>query len=259
VSAERPPGGDEDDDDRGLTSGDPLRAEREDEPVKDAPPPPWRRDPAPEAEHAFGAPEAPSRPPAPREGSVAPPGYGGSSSIPPGVTLPPRPAPAELPQPGQRYVLSGWWRRVGAQLIDGIVIGVVVTIIIILITAAAGGVGFLGGDTTGYGGIVLGLLFSMLIATAVALLYAPMYMARTNGQTLGKQAMGIRVVRPKGQPVDFLWSVLREVIVKTLLFAGIGGSFTFGLAWLLDVLWPLWDDENRALHDLIVDSRVVRA
>jgi uncharacterized RDD family membrane protein YckC len=212
-------------------------------------------EPAPDAAHAFGAPEAPS----PREGSVAPPGYGGASSIPPGVTVPPQRAPAQPAVPAQRYVLSGWWRRAAAQVIDGIVIGVVVTLIIILITAAAGGVGFLGGDTTGYGGIILGLLFSTLIATGVALLYAPLYMARTNGQTLGKQAMGIRVVRPKGQPVDFLWSVLREVVVKTLLFAGIGGSFTFGLAWLLDILWPLWDDQNRALHDLIVDSRVVRA
>jgi len=24
------------------------------------------------------------------------------------------------------------------------------------------------------------------------------------------------------------------------------------------VLWPLWDEENRALHDLIVDTRVVK-
>jgi uncharacterized RDD family membrane protein YckC len=66
-------------------------------------------------------------------------------------------------------------------------------------------------------------------------------------------------VRAKGHPIDFLWAVLREVVVKTLVFAGIGGSVTFGLAWLLDCLWPLWDDENRALHDLVVDSRVVRA
>jgi uncharacterized RDD family membrane protein YckC len=66
-------------------------------------------------------------------------------------------------------------------------------------------------------------------------------------------------VRAKGQPIDCLWAVLREVVVKTLVFAGIGGSVTFGLAWLLDCLWPLWDDENRALHDLVVDSRVIRA
>ena len=101
-----------------------------------------------------------------------------------------------------------------------------------LITGAAGGVGFLGGDATGYGGLVLGLLFSTLIATAVALFYAPFYMARTNGQTLGKQLMGIRVIRADGKPVDFLWSVWREVVVKAFLFAGLGSSITFGLAWL---------------------------
>ncbi len=226
MSAERPP----EDDDRELTSGDPLRG---DEP---------RTVPEPEV---IPAPRAP--------GSLGPPGYEAHA---PGGALPPR--PEERPIAG-RHVLAGWWRRAGAFVVDGLVVGVVTTLIIVLITAAAGGVGFLGGDATGYGGIVLGLLFGTLIATAVALLYAPMYMATTNGQTLGKQLLSIRVVRANGRPVDFLWSVLREVVVKTLLFAGIGSSFTFGLAWVLDCLWPLWDDEHRALHDLVVDSRVVRA
>jgi uncharacterized RDD family membrane protein YckC len=70
-------------------------------------------------------------------------------------------------------------------------------------------------------------------------------------------AMGIRVVRANGQPMTFAWAMLREVVVKALLF-GIAGSLTFGLASLLDVLWPLWDEENRALHDFVVDTRTVR-
>jgi uncharacterized RDD family membrane protein YckC len=45
--------------------------------------------------------------------------------------------------------------------------------------------------------------------------------------------------------------------VKALLF-GIASSLTGGLAFFADVLWPLWDEENRALHDFIVDTRVVR-
>ena len=93
----------------------------------------------------------------------------------------------------------------------------------------------------------------------MALLYSPIWMVRTNGQTLGKQLMGIRVIRPDGRPIEFLYALVREVVVKTFLFAGLGGSITFGLLWLLDCLWPLWDDENRALHDMIVNSRVVRA
>ena len=36
-----------------------------------------------------------------------------------------------------------------------------------------------------------------------------------------------------------------------------GGSLTFGIAPLVDYLWPLWDEENRALHDYLVDTRTV--
>jgi hypothetical protein len=57
--------------------------------------------------------------------------------------------------------------------------------------------------------------------------------------------------------MTFAYAMLREVGVKALLF-GIAGSVTAGLANLADVLWPLWDDENRALHDFVVNSRVVQ-
>jgi hypothetical protein len=58
--------------------------------------------------------------------------------------------------------------------------------------------------------------------------------------------------------VDFWWAALREVAVKGLL-VGIASSLTGGIAYLVDVLWPFWDAENRALHDFVVDSRVVKA
>ena len=37
-----------------------------------------------------------------------------------------------------RYVLAGWWSRVGAQLIDGIIIGVGALILFLPIGAAVG-------------------------------------------------------------------------------------------------------------------------
>ena len=82
-------------------------------------------------------------------------------------------------------------------------------------------------------------------------------MARTNGKTLGRSATGSRVIRTNGQPISFGFAMLREVIVKTLLVGFIGG-ITGGFAWLLDVLWPLWDEENRALHDFVVNTRMIR-
>jgi uncharacterized RDD family membrane protein YckC len=30
-----------------------------------------------------------------------------------------------------------------------------------------------------------------------------------------------------------------------------------GILWFIDVLWPLWHPENRALHDLATGTRVL--
>ena len=79
-----------------------------------------------------------------------------------------------------------------------------------------------------------------------------------NGQTLGKQAVGIRVVRDSDQPVSFAYGLVRELAVREVLFA-IASGIVFGIPALLDYFWPLWDESDRALHDMIVSSHVVRA
>jgi uncharacterized RDD family membrane protein YckC len=154
------------------------------------------------------------------------------------------------------WQLSGWWRRVGAHLIDGVVI-VIIAGIFFGIFAAFAGAGFLVGDTTGFIASVLALMGFLLCVVVAALLYAPLMMARTNGKTLGRMVTGIRVVRANGAPISFGYAAIREVLVKWLLIGAIAGSFTFGLAALIDYLWPLWDEENRALHDMVVDSRTI--
>jgi uncharacterized RDD family membrane protein YckC len=122
--------------------------------------------------------------------------------------------------------------------------------------AAVFSVGFLADDTVGIVSVIVGLILAVVAFSIMALLYAPLLMSRTNGRTLGRMATGIRVIRANGHPMTFGFAMLREVAVKALLF-GIASSLTFGLASLLDVLWPLWDEENRALHDLLVDTRVI--
>jgi uncharacterized RDD family membrane protein YckC len=176
--------------------------------------------------------------------TTPPPGAGGIAT-----------EPFNAPAAGQ-WQLSGWWRRVGAHLIDGVVIAVIAGIFFGIFAAFAGA-GFLVGDTTGYIAAVLGIIGFGLCIIVAALLYAPLMMAKTNGKTLGRMAVGIRVVRVNGQPIDFGYAALREVVVKWLLINVIAGSFTFGLAPLVDYLWPLWDEENRCLHDMVVNSRVI--
>ncbi|MEO8688780.1 MAG: RDD family protein [Solirubrobacteraceae bacterium] len=214
----------------GLSSGDPLGG--------DAPEPPRHESGLP------GAPPAPERPSTlPGYGSPPPPGAGG-----------PIAPPAYGGVMGQ-FVLATWLSRVGAQLIDGLIIGVGALVLFVPIGAALGVAGA-SNSNTGIGAAIVGLLFWVVCVTVVAFLYAPVLMARTNGKTLGRMAMNIRVVRTSGEPVTFGFAMVREVVVKTIGF-GIAGSFTVGLAPLLDYLWPLWDEENRALHDFIVNTRVV--
>jgi uncharacterized RDD family membrane protein YckC len=221
--------------DPGLTPGDPLAA-------------------APEVpRHESGLPGATpsSSPPAvPGEGFTG--GY--SSSPPPGAFGSPAAAPA--PASTGRYALAGWWSRVGATLIDGVIIGIGALLILALFGSVFS-VGFFASEETGIVSLVVGLMLAAVAIAIVALLYAPLMMSRTNGKTLGRMAVGIRVVRANGEPITFGFAMLREVVVKALLF-GFASSITAGLASLADVLWPLWDDENRALHDFLVDTRTVK-
>ena len=152
------------------------------------------------------------------------------------------------------WLLAGWWPRVAASLIDfallvlgaGVIVGL--SALVFLVGAEAGAVS-----------VILGLLVAAVAFTVASLLYPPAMMAATNGQTVGKRLCRIRVVRVDGQPMDFGWAALREAAIKWLGFGVVGASATFGLAPLVDVLWPLWDDEHRALHDFLARTRVVRA
>jgi len=125
---------------------------------------------------------------------------------------------------------------------------IVLTIVVVAVATSS--------DTAGWVSGVLAF-FTYLI---VAFLYSPLLMMRAgehNGQTLGKQALGIRVVRDTGEAMGFGWAALREIVVKGFLVAFAGAIIPF-LPWLLDNLWPLWDSENRAVHDMIVSTHVVQ-
>ena len=224
------------------------------------PPPPTQAPPAPSAHPvpfvppaAGGDLERSGAAPAP---SMAPPPVGLPATSPAYTTPPPPGAftPHHQPMVGP-YELSGWWRRAGALIIDGFIV-MIAALIVMALFGAVFSVGFFAGNETGSASTVVGLLLGVLAATIVTLLYQPVIMARTDGKTFGKMATGIRVIRTNGERMDFAWAALRQVVVIQIGF-GILSSFTFGLATLLDYLWPLWDSENRALHDMIVSTRVV--
>jgi uncharacterized RDD family membrane protein YckC len=237
-------------------------------------PPPDRPDPerprgpeTPGGRETPPGPETPSGPQAPAPGPQAPPpppqgppGYAPSPESPPGYGGPVPPGGWQQPvaRPAGGWVgqpLASWGSRLGAYIIDGL---------ILLIPIAVLGVVIFGGtvdeDSSAGAWIGASILYALLIA-AVVLLYAPLLMMRQgerNGQTLGKQALGIRVVRDNGQPMGFGRAALREVVLKQLA-VNIASSIIPLIPWFLNYFWPLWDDQNRALHDMAASTHVIRA
>jgi uncharacterized RDD family membrane protein YckC len=219
-----------------------------DRPEPDQPPSPAEPPPPPGGPQAPAGPQAPP-PPGPQAppGPEAAPTYGGP--IPPGGWQQPI---AQQAAGWHGRPLASWGSRLAAYLLDGLILLVPVILLTIIIVAIAAG-----SDVAGW---VTGVI-AFLAYIVAAFLYAPLLMAREgarNGQTWGKQALGIRVIRDGGESMSFGWAALREIVVKGL-GVGIASSIIPFIPWFLNFFWPLWDDQNRALHDMVVSTHVVQA
>jgi uncharacterized RDD family membrane protein YckC len=177
------------------------------------------------------------------------PGYGGP---PPGYGQ---------PAPGYGYPPAGygpppyahWLQRVGATLIDGLIVGVPAGILY----AIGFGVGYSSptctSDADGNpictgGGLSAAGLIVIIVAWLVAVcggLYLT-YLVGTTGQTPGKRVLGIRVIREAdGQVLGFGMAFVRNLCHILDSFCYIG------------YLWPLWDAKRQTFADKIIGTIVV--
>ena len=112
-----------------------------------------------------------------------------TTTPPPGAGGPPVSGARRDVLTGQ-HVLAGWWSRVFAQIIDGVIVGAGALVLLVAITAPFS-IGFFASDTVGVVACSSAPFIGVLCASAfVALLYAPAMMARTNGKTLGRMVTG---------------------------------------------------------------------
>jgi uncharacterized RDD family membrane protein YckC len=140
-----------------------------------------------------------------------------------------------------------WGERTGGALID-------LTIMIVIIGAGT----VIGTILLASGGWRIALGIWIILAGVVgSIVYAPVMVARSgngNGLTMGKRAVGVRAVRDDGRPIGFWLGMLREFVVPIVF----GILLTGGLFWLVDALWPLVDSRNRAVHDIVSGTHVVK-
>jgi uncharacterized RDD family membrane protein YckC len=133
--------------------------------------------------------------------------------------------PAGRPAGGPSGPRAGFWRRLAAKLIDGILLSIA--------------------------DVVLALIFPRGVYYALALIlnygYYTYMEGRPQGQTLGKMALGIRVYDfARGGPIGYGRAFIRQL-----------AQILSAIPLCLGYLWMLWDGEKQTWHDKIAGSVVV--
>tara|TARA_B100001094_G_scaffold138611_1_gene134163 strand:+ start:194 stop:679 length:486 start_codon:yes stop_codon:yes gene_type:complete len=141
----------------------------------------------------------------------------------------------------QPYPFKGFWIRAVASIIDSIVL----TIIIIFL---AGFSLVLFGAALGEGAGI-GMFFLVLILASLAtILYKPLMEASDYQGTLGKYALGLKVVDQKGQKIKMTSS-----FVRTILWI-IGSQF---FLLFLGLIMVGFTEYKQGLHDILANTYVV--
>ena len=136
---------------------------------------------------------------------------------------------------------AGFWIRVGAYLIDGLILGAAN----MAIGAAMGG---LAATPQPEPGVVMPgmMVLSWLVSLALGITYMTWFVGKF-GATPGKMACGLKIVRGDGGAVTYGRAFGRYWALAL-------SSLTFCIGFLM----VAFDDEKRGLHDRLCDTRVVR-
>jgi uncharacterized RDD family membrane protein YckC len=141
-----------------------------------------------------------------------------------------------------KWHYAGFWIRVVARLIDGITIGIAQALIALLFFGTFGAQ-FLPSVMRS---APIGLRLSFqLLSYAIVFGYEAVFL-RYQGATLGKMAVGVRVVRSGGESLG--WGI------------SVGRYFMYvvsGIILLIGYIMAGFDNEKRALHDRVCGTRVI--
>jgi len=143
--------------------------------------------------------------------------------------------------------LAGRGARFGAAFLDGLLQGGVYYALAFSVVPS-----LMPNPKTGASGAGVVAQFAVFVLILLAL---QGYLLATQGQTIGKKLLGIRIVRTSGEKVDAVRVLgLRYVLIWAIaMIPVVGWIFS-----LVDVLM-IFRDSRKCLHDNIADTIVVKA
>jgi uncharacterized RDD family membrane protein YckC len=140
---------------------------------------------------------------------------------------------------GGEVVYAGFWKRYAAYFLDSFVVGIInlpVSVVFNLI-----------GASSGNESLALAMsMVAMLGGFVIGIGYYAGFHASRGGATLGKMAVGIKVVRSDGERITFM--------------RGVGRYFGFilsSLTLMIGFIMAAFTERKQALHDMLCDTLVV--
>jgi uncharacterized RDD family membrane protein YckC len=133
--------------------------------------------------------------------------------------------------------LASPWKRFGAIFVDGLLINFPLYLIIMFVSFSAASQGSEPHPLLSFAGIPL--MF-------VQFIYEGLMLSLKDGQTVGKMALKVKVVRPDGSSISGgqAWG---RAAMKLVL----------GCLWIVDYIPAFFTKEKTTLHDMVAGTRVI--
>jgi len=192
-----------------------------------------------------------------------------SVDVPPAYTSPAVPVAgvpaysyAATMQPPGHLVYAGFWLRVVAYFIDGLILSIPIVILLMVLGGVIGGIAAVSGGITHSEdssnssatlspavGIAIGL--GELVLWAIVMVVTWLYFAKLESgphqATFGKRALGLRVTNLSGERIGFAQASGRFF-----------GKIVSGMTFYIGFIMAGFTERKQALHDLIAGTLVVR-
>jgi uncharacterized RDD family membrane protein YckC len=153
-----------------------------------------------------------------------------------GSAAPPPPVWDARPAGPDHVAYGGFWIRVVAYIIDGILLTIVCGVVDRLL-----GINILTTDWDHYDPL------ANVISLVIGWLYFALLESSERGATVGKMVMGLRVVTSDGQRLSFMNATGRY-------FAKILSAIIFCIGFIM----VAFTDKKRGLHDIIAGTLVIK-
>lgn len=125
---------------------------------------------------------------------------------------------------------AGFWIRLGANLLDALIVSLPLTIIFSL-----------------FFGLEKGDNWVTLILNLYSLILPVFF----NGKTIGKHICGIRIAKKETYEAPSIWNMIMRNIIFSIL-----AILSVGILIILDILFVIFREDKRSMHDIIAGTVV---